>query len=81
MRFKYTEDIHRKIIIFFIKLCAFWLMLVSLIFIALTLFELSGGMRWLAPYFDSLLVPLICFVIIFVLGLLLFRAKPYGPTK
>jgi hypothetical protein len=46
----------------------------------LSLLEFGGKIRWLSPYLDiSPLVPLLFFVVLFVLGILLIRAKAYNP--
>ena len=78
---KSAEQTHWTIFNFLVKLFAFGLTLISLLCIGLSLLELGGKIAWLSGYFgDSPIVPLLFFSVLFVMGVLLIKAKPYNPT-
>lgn len=75
------DQFHWNIFNFFTKAFAFGLTLISFLCIGLSLLELSGKIQWLSKYFgDSPVVPLLFFTVLFILGILLIKAKPYNPT-
>lgn len=77
---KTINKIHWIIFNLLVKFFAIGLTLISFLCMGLTLLEFGGKIEWLSMYCGGMLfVPFLFFVVLFVLGIMLIRAKPYRP--